>query len=511
VEHGDLRLCEGQNMTAPYATLSHCWGGYQPLRTTKAKLGSHLQGISFTDLPRTFRDAAITCRRLGIRYLWIDSLCIVQDDEEDWQAESARMASVYADSTLTIAASAARDATQGCFLETPDQYALHTLHWPGTVKGGAYDVKVRRRHEHTTFWNDDDDATQEAPLLGRAWFYQERFLSRRIVDFTKYELSWECQTLSTCENECAGPVSSVASSSLAPFGSEKSDRRPVEVRNRDNLRGRAGNIGIGSHVGDSQANDTWRLCVRGYTQLSLTFEKDIFPALSGLASKVQVSRPGLTYCAGLWLSTTSNNFNDLVWVNEGFPKARPARWRAPTWSWASVLEIMPDWPAWLQLDAQHIYAELEEAKVKPFYGDRRGELRDAYIRLRGPLVAGIIGNVTVQVCDRRNVLQPRGAPIYIRGDTGPGGRPPLVRLDVNPKLCKPEITPGSQVFCLRLGRSASAGRGQHSEEPRDIALCLRIADSEDGEPIFERIGILSHYRVLDPLMRSQLCNSVKII
>jgi hypothetical protein len=243
----------------------------------------------------------------------------------------------------------------------------------------------------------------------------------------------------------------------------------------------------------------------------LTFEKDIFPALSGLASKVQSSKPSLTYCAGLWLSTTSNNFNDLVWVNEGYPKARPARWRAPTWSWASVLEIMPDWPGWLRLDPQHIYAELEETKVKPFYADRRGELRDAYIRLRGPLVAGIIGNVTVQGGDRQNVLHPRGAPIYIRGDTEPGGLPPLVLLDVNPKLCKPEITPGSQVFCLRLGRSASAGRGQHSEEPRDIALCLRIADSEDGEPIFERIGILSHYRVLDPLMRSQLCNSVKII
>ena len=77
-ENGDLQLCEGQNEIAQYATLSHCWGFHQPLRTTKATLDLLLQKIRFSDLAKTFQDAAVTCRRLGIRYLWIDSLCIVQ-------------------------------------------------------------------------------------------------------------------------------------------------------------------------------------------------------------------------------------------------------------------------------------------------------------------------------------------------------------------------------------------------------------------------------------------------
>jgi hypothetical protein len=119
-ENGDLQLCEGQNEIAQYATLSHCWGFHQPLRTTKATLDLHLQKIRFSDLAKTFQDAAVTCRRLGIRYLWIDSLCIVQGDEEDWQIQSAQMASIYKGSTLTIAASSAHDGTEGCFLSTPD-------------------------------------------------------------------------------------------------------------------------------------------------------------------------------------------------------------------------------------------------------------------------------------------------------------------------------------------------------------------------------------------------------
>ncbi len=77
--------------TVQYATLSHRWGIQQPQKTTKASLLARFPDIRIQYLPSTYQDAISVCRALSIRYLWIDSLCIVQDDIEDWQRESANM------------------------------------------------------------------------------------------------------------------------------------------------------------------------------------------------------------------------------------------------------------------------------------------------------------------------------------------------------------------------------------------------------------------------------------
>ncbi|ORY19521.1 heterokaryon incompatibility protein-domain-containing protein, partial [Clohesyomyces aquaticus] len=87
-----------------YATLSHCWGNSQPLRLLMQNKLQHLQGIPLSALPRVFSEAMTVCRNLGIRYLWIDSLCICQDSEEDWAQESALMGAIYSHAILNIAA-----------------------------------------------------------------------------------------------------------------------------------------------------------------------------------------------------------------------------------------------------------------------------------------------------------------------------------------------------------------------------------------------------------------------
>ena len=498
-ENGDLQLCEGRNDIAPYATLSHCWGSHQPLRTTKATLDLRLQKIRFLDLAKTFQDAAVTCRRLGIRYLWIDSLCIVQDDEEDWQLQSAQMASIYEGSTLTIAASSARDGTEGCFLSVPDQHRVRTLVWPGTAEGGPYFVHVRRKYPHAFFWDryktQREETQRGVPLFGRGWFYQERYLSRRVVHFTKSELWWECQTVSTCECEDSGPKMT-----LPPL-----EYVSTEVCNRNQLRMGRKKFNIESKDGDPDSDDPWHLCVKAYLLLSLTFEKDVFPALSGLAGKVQQHyKPEVSYYAGMWLNPQRNDLNDLLWINDRYPKSRVGRWRAPTWSWASVSEIRPEW---LKLDPQHIYAELLDAKVKPYGVDRQGELRDAYIRLLGPLITGFIQKPSARVADRKGVLHPREAQVYIRDASNPRSLCPVVRLDVNPELCKPAIVPGNQVHCLCLGRNALEAGDPYYQ---DVSICLRVIDSDDGEPVFERIGIATHDNVLGPIVTPQL-HSVKIV
>ena len=103
---------------APYIALSHCWGKNPIVRTTTSTLAQRKQGIEISLLPPTFRDAIIIARRLDVRYLWIDSLCIIQDDELDWQTESAKMSTIYQHALLTISAGLSSHGG-GCFCKTP--------------------------------------------------------------------------------------------------------------------------------------------------------------------------------------------------------------------------------------------------------------------------------------------------------------------------------------------------------------------------------------------------------
>ncbi|KAF5872954.1 putative het domain-containing protein [Botrytis fragariae] len=108
VEKTDASFNSPQNIgfKKRYATLSHCWGDYQPLQTKRESFRQHRKGIAWKTLPLTFRDAISIVRALGIRHIWIDSLCIVQDDQDDWEKEAARMAIVYSNSYLNLAATA---------------------------------------------------------------------------------------------------------------------------------------------------------------------------------------------------------------------------------------------------------------------------------------------------------------------------------------------------------------------------------------------------------------------
>ncbi|KAH7324030.1 heterokaryon incompatibility protein-domain-containing protein [Rhexocercosporidium sp. MPI-PUGE-AT-0058] len=114
VQH-HVRLVEPRSATKRYAALSHCWGQFKQLRTDKENFEKHKEFLSLTELPRTFQDAVIVAKNLDIEYLWIDSLCIIQDCSGDWERECSRMASVYSGALVTIAASDAEDSSKGFF------------------------------------------------------------------------------------------------------------------------------------------------------------------------------------------------------------------------------------------------------------------------------------------------------------------------------------------------------------------------------------------------------------
>ncbi|KAH7351176.1 heterokaryon incompatibility protein-domain-containing protein [Rhexocercosporidium sp. MPI-PUGE-AT-0058] len=113
------KLIETSSMTSPqrYLSLSHCWGGKVPLSLCHGSLVGMREEISYGDLPKTFQHALIVTRQLNFRYVWIDSLCIIQDSHEDWVKESDRMRQVYSNSFCNIAASAAENSSEGLFFD----------------------------------------------------------------------------------------------------------------------------------------------------------------------------------------------------------------------------------------------------------------------------------------------------------------------------------------------------------------------------------------------------------
>ena len=186
---GDVVLVEPEQdlgIHIPYTTLSHCWGHSpsRPLTTTLANLASRKERIRFDELPLSFQDAVTTSRKLRIPYLWIDSLCIIQDSPSDWEREAARMAIVYAGSVCTLSALGSEDSNGG-FFRVAQKKTDFVFRYDLVL--GSQRIRV--------FPCEPNDWRLEGPLMGRGWTLQERVLSNRNLFFSQGELHWECKTL----------------------------------------------------------------------------------------------------------------------------------------------------------------------------------------------------------------------------------------------------------------------------------------------------------------------------
>lgn len=198
-DEGDsVRLVETEGKHGAYCALSHCWGPVdkQPIRTLRSNIQDHYCDISFGSLPQTFRDAVVLTRALDIDYLWIDSLCIVQDDEEDWRREAVMMGSLYQSAALVIVAAGSEDPGGGLFMcERPEG---DVLQFPRARLGGKFSAVFG-----STIRGSDicpEMVPTRGPLRQRAWAFQEWALSRRKVFFMPGGLTWDCKSLQLEEN-----------------------------------------------------------------------------------------------------------------------------------------------------------------------------------------------------------------------------------------------------------------------------------------------------------------------
>jgi len=274
-----VRLVATNGLRGHYATLSYCWGPAEkhPLKTTKANIQAHLSGINFKALSKTVQDAIVVTRGAGLSYLWVDSLCIVQDDTEDWRQQSALMGSIYVRARLTVAASASKDPTQGCFRsKRSTQEFVQVPCYSGTDWPGFFRMSILPSYSPSPVWG---------PLAKRGWAFQEWRLSRRVVHFTEGGLTWVCKTV-----QCG----------------EREDFEDVE----------------------QQAD--WHGIVEDYTRCELTYETDRLIALEGLVKEMEKATAE-RYCLGIW---TSGLPEHLLWMLCDRSRIENPL-DLPSWTWAS--------------------------------------------------------------------------------------------------------------------------------------------------------------------------------
>jgi len=304
-----LHISDGRK--ALYMTLSHCWGGEQPLITTTSTLEEHCRGIPMESFPELYRDAVQVTRRLGIQYLWIDSLCILQDCKDDWSEEAAKMGDIYRHSYLTLYALSSPDCHHGMLV--PRDGALVAAAAHGTINSN--------NHERTK-----ESVFQTAPLYKRAWALQERLLSPRLLYYSDGEMFWECLAHTAREGNHR-----TAMRKATPYRYESFECPQV----RDPL---VRPLDDNPSFPVSPPSD-WQIIVSEYSRCRLTYRSDKLPALSGLASMFQ-RNTGYTYVAGMWIE---NLGYELLWycpieqdAEQQDPGTDDGALSNPSWSWIST-------------------------------------------------------------------------------------------------------------------------------------------------------------------------------
>jgi len=190
----NVQLIENTAQRGCYVALSHCWGSSQHCVLTSEKLAAYQISVPWERLPKTFQDAIIFSANLDVYHIWIDALCIIQDQPSDWEVESAKMADIYQNSYITLAATASKDGMGGLY---PDTHTAATAECE-LYTNGPTGIRVRKKVRHWT-WPPTKASSELYPLLSRAWAFQERILSSRTLHFCKKELVWECKEAILCE------------------------------------------------------------------------------------------------------------------------------------------------------------------------------------------------------------------------------------------------------------------------------------------------------------------------
>ncbi|KAK4579832.1 hypothetical protein LTR86_000033 [Recurvomyces mirabilis] len=371
-----------------YVALSHCWGGKIGLLNLTTSEPELLEGMQWAQLPNTFQDAITATRQIRMHYLWIDSLCIQQDDWADWAQHAECMDKVFQHAQVTIAATSSANSST-CFIG-PDTVSarkqwqavkieVNIPGWPAEIKASRYSPSL------SPGWPAD------GPLELRAWAWQERHLSKRIISFADDEMKWHCNTGDACECSPAIHAPNENNSSWAVIRKERTALR-------------------------------WREVVSDYSPRHLSFPSDKLPAIAGAASRFAETLES-EYLAGLWKSDFPRC---LAWKVPGGSDCPtdPQKMRcsmpncAPSWSWASI-DVHVEWHHSSQFDASgklisvdpaiHDSARLVGYDCQPCTANRFGDVRPgSWLEVEGKIIdAQLEYDIRGCACVRRPNMSPQ--------------------------------------------------------------------------------------------------------
>ncbi|KAH7166370.1 heterokaryon incompatibility protein-domain-containing protein [Dactylonectria macrodidyma] len=373
-----------------YIALSHCWGTNPSghMKMTRDTLPEYVGGVAVESLPKTFQDAIKVTRHLDIRYLWIDSLCVCQDDGDDWARESAAMAGVYAKAHVVIAADSADSTTKGIFRRPERDYvpvkltvsSLNEGASPGstTIPALAYDAPTLPVVYQRSLLELYDE-----PLTSRAWALQERLLGYRILHFASDQLFFECNRHFVSEDGAVAP---------GRWNSMYEGPDPSSTQ-------------IARISGHSEIHQLWYFILEDFTGRNMTLETDQLPAISGLASliggRLRAKRVSdgdadtaadTKYVAGLWSDAiveglgwqSLGNKRDDYYLPDELPLAGEPGYIAPTWSWASYSGKSAHGKTssgWVDVATVTDWSVTLKNNQNPF-----GELTDGWVSLKAPML-----------------------------------------------------------------------------------------------------------------------------
>jgi Heterokaryon incompatibility protein (HET) len=448
VSHLTLQSChESSTPNVPeYAALSYMWGGPQRFLTLKDNLEIRMARIELEDLPRTLRDAVLVCRALGMQWLWIDALCIIQDDPQDKYEQIKTMGEVFQSAALTIIPATSLGSDEGFLFDTFNSATLPFQRFRfvnSDGKGGSI-CMIKKQSNAPRF-----------PIETRGWTMQERLLSTRLLFFHPGRIDWVCR-----ESHLFAGSSSSYSVNLID----------VSVTRGNSTFGAPDiNSGVNRQI------QHWYFLIRAFSERKLSNPRDRLPALSGIAKEFRQNFPALgDYVAGLW---TTNLAQQLLWRIE-----YNAEWKCgvngfmgPSWSWVSIENAFM-FPATADIQAA-TRLEIIDHEIQYVVGsDRYGLLSAASLKVRGRLKPAQ-WNISTQKIESPDGLIPAGNPETIADSQEFASQGPLAGSSVH-------------VYCLEIQDARYWARGLRTNLSK-VFTGLLLFKFPDVQSTYRRAGVFS--------------------
>lgn len=453
------RLIESCGRRGLYIALSHCWGGKVALTTTVATLSERMQSIPLESMPKTFREAVLVTRKLGVRYLWIDSLCILQDSREDWEKESAVMGDIYSSNVLTIGARGSSNSLGGLFItreREPTPCRLQYKGEDGLLSGSMFIRSPAFQHERL----------RDSPLDTRGWVLQERILSPRLLYFGRQQLHWECAESTFRQDGRAPDVPLDGLRSGKHFKQNMDFNVPAE-QNHDHFSIQGYDSLERAKFRRAARLLQWYTLVEEYTICHLTYPSDKLPALSGMAKAFQ-NKTGYKYLAGVW---EEDVIAGIAWRLRK-PALEPISRTLPSWTWARFDGGVGFWCVGnsLPLREPDGCCKLIQTLCTSAGGHNpHGDIANAELQVQGQLIEVTYRPLPLQVHLRKNNIT-----VFAMDDMGVGN----VIFDLQASYSPPFRS----FFCLLL----------HGGKYDPVGLALQPAPTACATS-FVRIGLVNVY------------------